>query len=65
MNGFAIRSSRVITPTGERSAAIIIDNGLIAEVTDHHELPDNMDVIDFGDSVISPGIVDALSLIHI
>lgn len=59
MNGFAIRSSRVVTPTGERSAAIIIEDGLIAEVTDHHELPDNMDVIDFGDSVISPGIVDA------
>ena len=59
MNGFAIRSSRVVTPTGERSAAIIIEDGLIAEVTDHHELPDNIDVIDFGDSVISPGIVDA------
>lgn len=56
---FAIRSSRVVTPTGERSAAIIIDNGMIVGVTSHHELPDDLDVIDCGDSVISPGVVDA------
>ena len=56
---FAIRSARVITPTGERSAAIVIEDGLIADVISHQELPDNIEVIDFGDSVISPGIVDA------
>jgi len=45
MKAFAIRSSRVVTPTGETSAAIVIK--------------DSLDVIDFGDLVISPGIVDA------
>ena len=59
MKGFAIRSSRVVTPTGERSAAIIIEDGLIAEVTNHDNVAADIEVIDCGDLTISPGIVDA------
>jgi len=60
-NRYAIRSSRVVTPTGETSAAIVIVNGLISEVTNHDNLPNDVEVVDFGDLVISPGIVDAQS----
>ncbi len=58
-NRFAIRSSRVITPEGERRATIVIENGKFSEVTTGDCLPANMEVVDFEDLVISPGVVDA------
>ncbi len=58
-NRFAISSSRVVTSKGERSAAIVIEYGLIADVTSPDSLPADLEAIDFGDLVISPGVVDA------
>ena len=66
-----IRSSRVVLPDGERAAAIAIANGVIARVTDLRPTPNlrpsgalgtevggGTEVQDFGDLVVSPGIVD-------
>lgn len=57
-NRFAIRSTRVVTSSGETPATIIIENGVIAEVIEHDAAPANLEIRDFGDLVISPGIVD-------
>jgi len=56
---FAISSSRVVTPVGEVDAAIVIENEAIREVVARSNLPSTVPVEDFGDLVISPGIVDA------
>jgi len=48
-----VRSSRVVLPAGERSACIHIDNGRIADI-DNSSSAD----VDFGEAVVSPGIVD-------
>ena len=51
-----IRSTRVVLPEGERPASIRIERGLIEAVDSWSA--GRADVIDFGDFVISPGIVD-------
>ncbi|MGI9518997.1 MAG: allantoinase AllB [Pirellulaceae bacterium] len=56
---FAISSSRVVTPAGEMAAAILIEHETIRKVVDPSTLPETIPVTDFGDLVISPGIVDA------
>lgn len=55
----AIRSNRVITPKGEIPAAIIIGAGKIESVVVPEDLPPEIPCEDFGDLVISPGVVDA------
>lgn len=55
----AIQSNRVITPDGEIAAAIIIESNRIDAVVPHDQIPDSMACEDFGDLVISPGVVDA------
>src|SRR5947207_6481597 len=59
MNGKnrVIRSNRVVVPDGIRPAAIAVRDGVIAELRDPQQLI-SADVIDFGDSVVMPGIVD-------
>jgi allantoinase len=56
---FAIASSRVVTCRGEVAAAIVIEHGIIRDVCDRAELPAEIPVTDFGDLVVSPGVVDA------
>ena len=56
---FAIKSNRVVTPKGEFPAAIIIGAGKIESVVSPDELPSEIPCEDFGDWVISPGIIDA------
>jgi len=63
-----VRSSRVVLPNGERAASIQIDNGVIVGVTEVAQpfraasaaalKPCATTTLDFGDLVISPGIVD-------
>src|SRR5947207_7917870 len=59
MNGKnrVIRSNRVVEPDGIRPAAIAVRDGVIAELRDPQQLI-SADAIDFGDSVVMPGIVD-------
>ncbi|MEO8359079.1 MAG: allantoinase AllB [Vicinamibacteria bacterium] len=54
---FALRSSRVITPAGERAGAVHVRDGRIVDVLD--QAPAGLTIHDVGDSVILPGVVDA------
>ena len=51
----AIKSDRVITPDGIRSATVLIEDGRIADVT---ESKPKGNVVDVGDAVLMAGIVD-------
>ena len=65
---FTVRSSRVVLPDGERAAAIYIDNGVIVRVAEVEQpfraasdaglKPCATTTLDFGDLVVSPGIID-------
>ncbi len=50
----AIQSRRVVTPEGIRPAAIAFEDGVITAVEEYS----SMDVADFGDLFILPGLVD-------
>ena len=56
---FAIHSSRVITPSGEVAASIVIENGKIAQIIEGEEATAKIECTSCGDLVISPGLVDA------
>jgi allantoinase len=56
-------SRRVVTPDGVRPAAIRVEGGHIEEVVPRRLPPSNAEVLDFGDKVILPGLVD--SHVHI
>jgi allantoinase len=60
---FAVTSSRVVTPHEVRPAAILIDGGRIEAIVRREDVPAGVPIADFGDLVISPGIVD--SHVHI
>jgi allantoinase len=54
---FCIKSKNVLTPDGVKSAAIIIENGIIRDIVssfENSEIP----VEDFGDLVIMPALTD-------
>jgi allantoinase len=53
-----VRGKRVITPEGERAAAIHIQDGVIRAVTDYSGAPHGIPVHDAKNSVVMPGIVD-------
>src|SRR3954466_11507538 len=53
-----VRGKRVVTPTGERPAAVHVSNGKIAAVTELDAAPAGAPTIDAGDLVVMPGIVD-------
>jgi allantoinase len=53
-----VRGRRVITPEGERAAAIHIQGGVIRAVTDYSAAAQGIPVHDAGNSEVMPGIVD-------
>jgi allantoinase len=53
-----VRSKRVVLPGGMRPAAILVRDGRIAEISDGAVQADVDRVIDAGEAVIMPGIVD-------
>jgi allantoinase len=53
-----LRSRRVVAPGGVRAATVHIRRGTIERVSSEHEVPAGPAVIDCGDSVLMPGIVD-------
>ncbi len=53
-----VRGRRVVTPEGERPAAIHIRNGVIAAIAGFDDLPAGSYVHEAGDSVVLPGLVD-------
>src|SRR5215831_7604959 len=54
-----IRGHRVVVPTGERSASIHIENGIIVAVRDYGDVGEAREVVDADPSVIMPGLVDS------
>ena len=53
-----MRGRRVVVPGGERPASLRIRGGRIAAVGDPDDLPPGADVLDFGEAVVMPGLVD-------
>jgi allantoinase len=58
----ALRSTRVLTPTGLAPATVLVDGERISAVRGWNDLspdaPSGADLIDFGDQVLLPGLVD-------
>jgi allantoinase len=54
----ALRSTRVLTPQGFAPAAVIVEHEHIAAVCGWDEVPQAAELLDFGDLVLLPGLVD-------
>ena len=54
-----IRSRNVVTPSGVRPASIHVERGKILDVGEWESVPKAADLIDAGDSVVIPGLVDS------
>ena len=54
----AFRSTRVVTGEGVRPATVVVKNGRISAVAGMDNVDRGMDVTDFGDDVLLPGLVD-------
>ena len=59
MSTLVLRSQCVVTPEGERAAAILIENGCISALLSYGaEVAAATEVIDVGDLAILPGVID-------
>jgi allantoinase len=58
MRELVVRGSRVLLPTGIRPASIHIRDGAIADITGLDSTPRAGTLIDAGDSLVMPGLVD-------
>jgi allantoinase len=56
MSSFGINSNNTITPSGTRNATVMIEHGVISDVIDGKAT--TTDLIDIGDKVLMPGIID-------
>lgn len=55
-----LRSSRVVTPEGIRAATLWLKDGVICEIASYNaDVPPQCPLKDWGDTVISPGVIDA------
>ncbi|MBI4546240.1 MAG: amidohydrolase family protein [Gemmatimonadetes bacterium] len=54
----ALRSRRVVTPEGVKPAAILIRNGVIVDVAPFEAPPPGAPLLDCGQAVLLPGLVD-------
>jgi len=55
---FAIHSSRTITPGGIKDATVIVSSGLISDVLSGFPPDFNYELIDIGNKVLMPGVID-------
>lgn len=53
-----IRSHRVVTPGGIRAASVHVADGRIVAVAEHDAIPAGAKLVDAGDAVVMPGVVD-------
>ena len=63
MQPFIVRGRRVLTPQGIRPAAIHIQDGRISKVEAGDTVPPGANVLEAGDLLVTPGVVD--SHVHI
>ena len=54
-----IRSSRVVTPENIRPASVHIRDGVIAALGEWDEIPPRASLVEAGDAVVMPGLVDS------
>jgi len=54
-----IRSRRVVTPETINPASVHIRNGIIAALSEWDDVPAQTLLVDAGDAVVMPGLVDA------
>ncbi|MCH8012204.1 MAG: allantoinase AllB [Candidatus Marinimicrobia bacterium] len=55
---FAVTSQRVVTPEGERAAAVLIKGEKILDVVSIQNIPEGCPTEDMGNDVVMPGLVD-------
>src|SRR5918994_7679199 len=53
-----IRGHRVATPDGLRAAAVHVSRGRIARVSGFDEVPRGVEMVEAGDALVFPGLVD-------
>jgi allantoinase len=53
-----VRGTRVVTPEGVRPAAIHIADGTIARLTKFDEVPPGVELVEAGEALVFPGLVD-------
>ena len=58
MINLAIHSSRTVTPQGIRDAYLLIEDGVITEVANHFPAELDCELIEAGNHILMPGIVD-------
>ena len=58
MTDLIIRGRRVVTPEGVRAASVHVAEGLIVRVGAWEEAPPDIPVVDAGESIVMPGLVD-------
>src|SRR5215212_1686374 len=54
-----IRGQRVITPEGEGPASVHVRGGRVEEVFEFDEVPEGCPLVEAGDAVVLPGLVDS------
>jgi allantoinase len=54
----AVRSTRVVTPDGERPSTVLVRGGRIAAVAQHSAIVSAVEEVDLGDDALMPGLVD-------
>jgi allantoinase len=58
-NGLVIRSRRVVTRDSVRPASVHIRDGVITDVAGFDEAPEGAGLVDAGEAIVMPGLVDA------
>jgi allantoinase len=54
-----IRGQRVITPEGDGPASVHVRDGRIEDIFDFEDVPDGCPLVEAGDAVVLPGLVDS------
>src|SRR4051812_6654945 len=58
MSLLVIRGQRVVTPEGVAPASVHIEGGKIKRVASPYDVPQDCPVVDAGERVVMPGLVD-------
>src|SRR6185437_13832180 len=58
-NKFGIYGKRVLTPQGVQEGVVVVENGTISGVMPRGDVPSGIEIIDAGNHVVMPGLVDS------